>query len=247
MDGLEWKRAKWSWVAKTWLKTMELAATRTANRLIADSEGIRLYLEQKHSRLPPINVIPYGAEVVDVPPSKQMIAKWDLDPYGYYLVVCRLEPENYVLEILKGFTSSRTDRELLVIGNHTVDSPYVKSLVQFDDKRIRFIGTVYDREELQSLRYYAKGYFHGHSVGGTNPSLLEGNAVLAHDNVFNREVAQDAAKYFSRWEDIPDLIAEVEGVADLTRISPDRARNIIRVSYSWDSVIERYKTLLDSV
>ena len=247
MDGIEWSRSKWNWLAKGWLRFMERAATWTSDRLIADARGIRTHLEARYRVKPEISVIPYGADVPEKPPDDHLIDEYAVRPYSYYLVVCRLEPENHVLEILQGFAASQSANTLVIVGDVTAGTQYVRSLSLIRDDRVRFVGTVYDQAKLQALRWYCRAYFHGHSVGGTNPSLLEalacGNLVIAHDNDFNREVAGDCARYFRDASDIPEILRRIE-----TASAPDsqRARSQARVreNYDWEKVADAYASLL---
>ena len=249
MDGIEWRRSKWSRAAKLYLRLMEGMALWTANRIIADAEGVRGHLAGRHRWLPPCTVIPYGSPVIECAPDAALIAEWDLHVDQYYIVVCRLEPENHVFEVVRGFAAANPYYPLIVVGDHLEKKRYVQQLVAMRDERIRFIGTVYDRDKLQALRYHARAYFHGHSVGGTNPSLLEamgcGNAILAHDNVFNREVAGDAAEYFSVSKDLPRLIQALESDNGRRQAMRAAARRRIASHYSWEQVCDRYIELLE--
>jgi glycosyltransferase involved in cell wall biosynthesis len=250
VDGVEWARAKWGRAAKTYFKMMEAVSLWTSNRIVADAEGIRKHLRDRHARQQPISVIPYGAPILTVPPDPAILSRWDLAPDDYCLVVCRLEPENHVREILQGFSRSATKKKMVVLGNTQSRTPYVTSLTDIQDARIRFVGTIYDQAMLQALRYHAFVYCHGHSVGGTNPSLLEalgcGNAVIAHDNRFNREVARDAALYFDSAIAFAAALERVEKEdSDRLRMR-ERARAIVRADYTWDSIAEQYLRLLDA-
>jgi len=251
MDGIEWARAKWGRIAKTYFKIMEFIAMRTASRIIADADGISHFLYSRHPVATPCSVIPYGAPVVELAPSTAFLDERGLQKDAYYLVVCRLEPENHIRDILSGFIASASKSPLVLIGDYTMRTDYVRQLRDVHNDRIRFLGTVYNPDNLQSLRYYCKAYFHGHSVGGTNPSLLEalgcGNIVIAHDNVFNREVAAEAGIYFRAAEDIPGLVREVESVDGRRRSQwADRARKRIINYYNWDAVTKKYFDLLQS-
>jgi len=212
-DGLEYARSKWSLPAKVWFKVMEAMAVIFADQVIADAEAIRAHLRKRHPWMPPCSVIPYGAPLVEEPPPKELLTEWQLSPHEYFLIVCRLEPENHVLEILKGFSQSESNCPMIVVGNIKGNLHYVKKLLNLADRRIRFIGGVYNQKKLQALRYYAKAYFHGHIVGGTNPSLLEalgcGNIIVAHDNKFNHEVAGEIAYYFRTANDIKNIITKI--------------------------------------
>lgn len=249
MDGIEWQRAKWGLPAKWYLKFMEAMAVRTANRVIADAEGIRTFLHARHGGGTPCSVIPYGAPLVEHPPGSAPLASWGLTPYEYYLVVCRLEPENHVIEIIRGYCVGESPFPLVIIGDHRTDTAYVRRLLAERDDRMWFIGTLYDKDLLRALRYYCKAYFHGHSVGGTNPSLLEalgcGNIIVAHDNVFNQEVAADAGMYFQTEDDMPELIHRIEVMDKAVRTQlAIRARQRVVNRYNWDNITEKYLDIL---
>lgn len=249
MDGVEWRRSKWSGPAKSWLWLMENAARFTASRLIADAEGISGHLNGRYQLHPPISTIAYGAELVEAAPDPGCLTRFDVAPSGYYLVVCRLEPENHVLEIIDGYLDSETDRPLLIVGGHEGEHPYLKALRSRASDKVRFIGTIYDPLLLRALRFHCYGYFHGHSVGGTNPSLLEalgcGNPVLAHDNLFNREVAADAGLYFTDEDAVPGLVDRLERESGLRECLCDNAYRRIREAYTWDRIAEQYLALIE--
>jgi glycosyltransferase involved in cell wall biosynthesis len=251
MDGVEWARSKWGKMAKLWFKMMESAAMWTPDRLIADAQGILEHLQSRHSRIPPVSVIPYGAPVIASAPEIDHLDEWQLTPKSYYLVVCRLESENSVKEIIKGYLLSGSERPLVVVGGIDRLTNYVKELLQFATGRIRFIGAIYDKSKLQALRYHSHAYFHGHTVGGTNPSLLEalgcGNIVIAHDNVFNREVAGETATYFSHEQDVAGSIQAVEtfSAEQLARMGA-LAQERVRTAYSWSLITETYYMSLAS-
>ncbi len=248
MDGLEWTRSKWSRTARSWLKMMERVAMWTPNRIIADANAVEENLSLRYRRMPRCSVIPYGARIVDAPPGVGILTEWNLEPEKYYLVVCRLEPENHVLEIVRGYVASNSTRPLVVVGDHSRKSTYVAQLRAVADARVRFIGTIYDQEKLSGLRYYCRSYFHGHSVGGTNPSLLEalacGNTVFAHNNPFNREVAGDAARYFSKQQDVSTFIVRFEQEGSPSEAARNRAREVIASRYTWEKITDMYLTLL---
>lgn len=247
MDGIEWKRTKWSLPARLWLRAMEWIAMLTPSRLIADAHAIENHIQKRYSYTPPISVIPYGASII-YQANSSLLAEWNLLVDGYYLLVCRLEPENHVLEILQGYTASNSNLPLVVLGNHQTGTHYVEQLLNLTDPRIRMLGTVYDQTKLQALRFHARAYFHGHSVGGTNPSLLEalgcGNAVIAHDNIFNREVAGNAALYFNTATDIPNLVEKINAEETCRATMRKNARDIVSKRYTWELVTDAYMLLL---
>lgn len=249
-DGVEWMRAKWSSLAKLYFRLMEWISVRVADKVIADAEAIARHLESRHGKLKNCTVIPYGCRVIDEPPALELLAEWRLDARDYYLVVCRLEPENHVLEIIEGFRKSNTSRQLIIVGNMAAQTPYTSALRQMDDSRIRFIGTVFDEAKLTALRWYCFGYFHGHSVGGTNPSLLEamgcGNLIFAHDNPFNRETLGGYGLFFlnadqlTRSIDLTDRGGNNE--VQLQEGAKSRAGDV----YAWGSIIEQYWQMLNA-
>ena len=243
MDGIEWLRSKWNFLARTWLRTMEMVATWFASRIIADAEAIRAHLEHRMWRKLNTMVIPYGAAIVDEAPEKGLLAEYGVDSNAYYLVVCRLEPENHVAEIVAGYLASGSEIPLVVVGDIDADTPYTRSLGAETDPRVRFIGTVFDQQKLTALRWHCRAYFHGHSVGGTNPSLLEalgcGNRVVAHDNVFNREVAADCAHYFSCASEIEPIVQELDGSA-ADSSTREKSQNRIATTYTWQHIVDKY-------
>jgi glycosyltransferase involved in cell wall biosynthesis len=247
-DGLEWARAKWGFVAKSCFRLMEWISLHAANPIIADAEAIASSLASRHGKLSACTVIPYGCEVIEAPPPAELLCEWGLAPEDYYLVVFRLEPENHVLEILQAFQQSHSNKQLIVVGNHLTGTSYVTQLRTVQDPRIRMIGTVYDSAKLTCLRYHSFAYMHGHSVGGTNPSLLEamgcGNLIFAHDNPFNRETLGPCGYYFAS---VPKLTVAIDHaeqedtkLTQLRSYSKSRARS----NYCWPDIICKYAKLL---
>lgn len=252
VDGLEWARSKWGWGARVYLRCMEWLTTKVATRLIADAEAIALRFRQTYPSGAPSSFIAYGAELVqaeDVDPS--VLSAWGLQPHRYMLVVARPEPENHILEIVQGYVQHGGGWPLVVVGDVSGATPYQRQLKALASDRVRFVGGIYDTELLKSLRVHAACYLHGHSVGGTNPSLLEalacGNWVIAHDNPFNREVARDAADYFSTPEQLASsLDSVVSQTVALQSERSRRARAIVVEHYTWDSITDAYETLMRS-
>ena len=248
-DGLEWARTKWGFIAKSYFRIMEWASLHTANRIVADSEAIAASLADRHGQLPACTVIPYGCEVIETPPSAESLSEWSLVPQGYYIVVCRLEPENHVLEILLAFQRSRSKRQLIVIGDHRKKTRYVGRLLAVKDPRIRMIGTVYDQCKLTCLRYFSFAYLHGHSVGGTNPSLLEamgcGNLIIAHDNPFNRASLGPCGFYFADIADLAETFDHVEQDGAELSCLKEASRSRASTDYRWPEIISKYVTLLE--
>ena len=250
VDGLEWARSKWGWAARTYLRCMEWVATRAATRLIADAQAIAQRFRTTYPRGAPSSFIAYGAELAQPDATDaSVLATWQLQAHGYLLVVARPEPENHVLEIIQGYLLHGGDLPLVVVGDVSGATPYQQQLKALASDRVRFVGGVYDSAQLQGLRCHALAYLHGHSVGGTNPSLLEalacGNWVIAHDNPYNREVARDAADYFSSPEQLARILdALTRTAAGQHALRSQRARAIVAEHYTWDGITDAYEALM---
>lgn len=207
MDGLEWKRSKYGPSTQKFLKYAEGLAIKHSNFLVADSVGIKNYLSETYKV--ESEYIAYGATLFQNP-SEEIISNYGLIKYNYDMLVARLEPENNIDTILEGIAQSKNPRTFLVIGKHeTKFGEYLKKKYQ-KHQFIKFMGGIYNQNHLDNLRYYSNLYFHGHSVGGTNPSLLEamasGALIVAHENIFNKSILIDNAFYFSNPSDITKVL-----------------------------------------
>ena len=242
MDGLEWKRTKYNKLTQKFLKFAEKLAAKSSDFLVADSIGIQDHLMNIH-RLPS-TYIPYGASVFDTPDSK-ILNEFNLEPESYNLVVARMEPENNIETIIHGHLKSTNKSKLLLIGN--TDNKFGQYLQSIDQTgQIVFIGGVYDQTKLNNLRYYSKLYFHGHSVGGTNPSLLEAMAsnslICAHNNIFNKSILGDKAFYFDDDIDIQNLLDSNPNKNDYEKFIT-RNTDKITEEFSWETIITQYEEL----
>lgn len=246
VDGLEWKRSKWSGLGRSYYKQCERLAVRLANELIADAVGIQEYYKTVHKV--DSNYIPYGAPILGELPLERL-KDLGLLPGGYHLIVARLEPENHVSEILQGYTASTAREPMVVVGDAPYSRDYVSKLHSLakTDGRLTMMGSVWDQELLDVLYAGALTYWHGHSVGGTNPSLLRalGAAapVAAYDVNFNREVAGAAGLYWTKPEDVSRLVAEVETDRDSTRARGADGQASVAKRYNWDLVTDDYERL----
>jgi glycosyltransferase involved in cell wall biosynthesis len=234
-------------MVRKFLKYSEKIAVKSSRQLVADSEAIKEYLDRKYN----VNsvFIPYGAKVFTTPDHEKLY-EFGLEPFAYFLLIARLQPDNHIEEIIKGVLKSDLNFPLLVVGN--TKNKFGNYLVRnYSSDRIRFIGGIFDSALLDQLRYYSKIYFHGHSAGGTNPSLLEAMAasalISAHDNPFNRSVLGNDASYFSTGEDIAELIKSGYGKPGCTgQISKNLKK--IKEDYSWSKIIGAYyKLFLDTI
>jgi glycosyltransferase involved in cell wall biosynthesis len=249
-DGIEWKRAKWSFAQRAYLLLAEALSVMLSSRVIADSTAIEAYLRTRYPRLKKISCIAYGAYPLSGLPDPAPLAAWGLSHDGYYIVVCRLEPENHVLEIVEGFERSASALPLIILGDIQKPNTYIRRLLKHPSPRIRFVGTVYEKKALAALRSHARAYFHGHSVGGTNPSLLEAmacsNLVIAHANPFNEEVLGPSGLFFRTGEDLARIVTAIdEQKVDADRLRQGAAERI-RSSYRWDQIADAYWALLKS-
>lgn len=238
MDGLEWRRSKYSNLVRRFLKYAEYLGVKYSDHLISDSLGIQSYLKEKY------NVeslyIPYGATRFNNP-SLEILKGYSLDRYHYDMLIARLEPENNIEPILKGVSNSNNQRPFLVVGNfNTKFGQYLRS--NYTNEKIRFLGGIYDINVLNNLRYFSNLYFHGHSVGGTNPSLLEAmssnSLIVAHDNVFNKTILEGDAFYFKSCDDVSRILDSVEKL-NFAEIINNNYQKIEKI-YSWDIIIEKY-------
>ncbi|MDP2004495.1 MAG: DUF1972 domain-containing protein [Rubrivivax sp.] len=199
MDGIEWRRAKWGTAARAWFWLNERAGCWLGDHLIADHPEIARHLATRTDARR-ISTIPYAADAV-LPDPMVDLSRWGLSPGRYFTLVARAEPENSILEIVQAYAARPRGMPLVVLGSYRPDDAYHARVQASAGPEVHFVGPVYDKPALQQLRAHALGYLHGHRVGGTNPSLVEalgaGNAVFAHDNVFNRWVAGPEAAYFS--------------------------------------------------
>ena len=260
-DGHEWKRAKWSAPVRRYWKESEKMMVKHADLVICDSINIEKYIHESYDiSKKKINTtyIAYGAEVKPSVLSDNdskytdWMNKHGLTSSNYYMICCRAVPENNFETVIREFMKSSTERDLAVI---TTDNPKMlaeleQKLRYSDDKRVKFVGTVYDSELLTKIRENAYGYFHGHSVGGTNPTLLEAlgstKLNLLYDVGFNREVGKDAAFYWTLEDgNLEKLINEVDKLSqeDVNKFG-DKAKQRIRVGYCWDFICYRYKEVL---
>ena len=242
VDGLEWKRGKWGPAGQRYYRAAEAAAVRLSDALIADARGIADYYAQEFSA--PTELISYGAP--RVPTRTDRLAELDLEAGGYHLVVARFEIENHIDVVVDGYTRSTARRPLVVVGSAPYADEYTRRVESLADARVRLLGGVWDQELLDQLYTGALVYHHGHSVGGTNPSLLRaigaGTAVDAFDVSFNREVLGEAGRYWSDADDVAGLVdsAEADPAAQLER----GARSLERARlYDWDEVADRYEAL----
>lgn len=261
-DGHEWMRAKWSLPVRKYWKLSERLMVKYADLLICDSQNIEKYILSVYKKyIPKTTFVAYGSDVKksvlseNAPQLVEWFTKFNITSNEYYLIVGRFVPENNYETMINEFMLSSTDKDLVIITNveHNKFFNTLKEKTHFEsDKRIKFVGTVYDAELLKKIRESAYAYLHGHSVGGTNPSLLEALAStkinLLFDVGFNKEVAEGSAIY---WKSKPGNLSSIINQVDKFSLKEiknfDKAStNRIIEAYSWRKIIRRYEILFSN-
>lgn len=245
MDGLEYKRTKFNkWVQK-FIFWEEKMTVKHSHYLIADNMGIHDYYKEKYGK--ESKFLAYGADIHDNY-NEEFLKEFELEIDNYYLLVARLEPENNIIMAIEGYLASKEKgkRPLVIVGK--TNTPHGKELVAKyrNEKSIRFVGSIYDFDKLNSIRHFSYAYFHGHSVGGTNPSLLEAMAsdcfILANDNIFNKAVLGENALYYLDHNAVTELLNNIESLALKHKKSfIEENLEIIRKEYSWDKLVDEHE------
>jgi glycosyltransferase involved in cell wall biosynthesis len=241
MDGMEWKRSKYAKPVQSFLRYAEKLAMKFSNHHIADSVAIKHYLERKY-RLP-VDFISYGSEFPSAT-NEHILEAYNLERNDYYLLIARMEPENNIEIILDGLCRRDEFKKIVVVGN--AENSFGKKMKgKFaNHARVIFPGTIYDRPTLDSLRTNCYLYFHGHSVGGTNPSLLEamscGALICAHNNEFNRAVLGEDTYWFSNASDITQMsIGNDDTNSSMINANLEKIKN----DHSWEKIVGQYEDL----
>lgn len=245
VDGLEWKRAKWGGGGRRYYRAAEALAVRWSAALIADARGIQDYYRERFGVL--TDYIPYGAPVLSGL-ADDRLGDLDLTRHGYHLVVARFEPENHVDLAVRGYLASSAEHPLVVVGAAPYSDEYTARIngLAAGSPGVRLVGALWDQQLLDQLYGNALTYVHGHSVGGTNPSLLRamgaGAATFAVDVVFNREVLGEFGRYFSTKEELAALLESAEADVDATLLRGSRQISSLDC-YDWDDVARKYEEL----
>lgn len=250
VDGLEWRRAKWGPNGRRYYLANERLSVLLADELISDAVGIRDYYREKY-RTDSV-FIPYGAPIQSTTDVTKL-AEIGLEPGGFHLVVARIEPENHVDVAIEGYRRSAAEKPLVVVGSVPYASDHerrVHALAQLDG-RVRLLGGIWDQDLLDALYAGSVSYLHGHSVGGTNPSLLRamgaGANVLAWDVNFNREVLAETGRFFTTPADLAGLVEETEADPDVAAARGTAARVRAGAAYRWDDVAKGYEQLCEEL
>jgi len=248
LDGLESRREKWRGMGARYYRWAERAAIRWGDVVIADAQAIANHVRSQYART--CVVIPYGATVMN--PGTNRLPEVGVEPKAYHLIVARLEPENHVLDAVQAYRRSKESLPLVVVGSAPYAQWYIDKIKEAAaaDPRIRLVGSIYDAELLDQLYGHCRTYIHGHSVGGTNPSLLRamgaGAPVLAFDVEFNHEVTNGQALF---WADVPALTELLDQISTgaldtcLEELSV-LGRTRIGEHYQWDAVTDMYENVI---
>jgi glycosyltransferase involved in cell wall biosynthesis len=245
VDGLEWKRGKWAGAGARYYRWAEKKSVEIADALIADARGIADHIAESYGR--DSIYIPYGAPLVR--PGHERLGQLGLASRSFHLVVARFAPENHVTEIVAGYVASAARNPLVVVGSAPYDNEYTQQVHAAADRdpRVMFLGSVWDQGLLDQLYANALSYIHGHSVGGTNPSLLRamgaGAPVTAYDAVFNREVVNGHARYWMAPSEVALAVIgdEQDAVSAIER--GEKGRDHAELTYRWDEVADEYEQL----
>lgn len=245
MDGLEYKRTKFNkWVQK-FVFWEERMAVKHSHYLIADNMGIQDYYKEKYGK--ESKFLAYGADIHDNYQS-DYLKEYGLTINEYFLLIARLEPENNIVMAIEGYLDSKENgkRPLIIVGK--TNTPHGKELIAKygNEKSIRFVGGIYDFDKINSIRHFSYAYFHGHSVGGTNPSLLEAMAsdcfILANDNIFNKAVLKNNAIYYQSADNVTTLLNQIDKLANSHKSEFIKNNlEVIRTEYSWEKLVDEHE------
>jgi glycosyltransferase involved in cell wall biosynthesis len=246
VDGLEWRRSKWAGVGRHYYRVAEALAVRWADALIADAPGVAEYYAVEFAAS--TEQISYGAPVLSGLPA-DLLAPLGLLPGRFHLVVARFVPENQVDLVVRGYRASRARDPLVVVGGAPYRDRHTAAVVAAGqaDTRVRLVGPVWDQAQLNQLYAHARLCLHGHSVGGTNPSLLRamgaGTAVGAYDVRYNRDVVGGGGWFFGDEAGVARLIEAAERDPEAVRAYGRSLQDRVAARYSWDDVVDGYEAL----
>jgi glycosyltransferase involved in cell wall biosynthesis len=247
MDGIEWSRKRWGFMKQAILYLNERFAVLYGNVLIADHPEIEKYLWTRAPKRK-VAMIGYGADPVSEMPTSAVTER-GLVPGGYMTLIARSIPENSILDLVKGFSAHRRAHKLVILGKYDPEQdPYHREVMNSASDEVIFVGPIYDKAVVQALRFHSSAYLHGHTVGGTNPSLVEamaaGNAVIAHNNAYNRWVVGDGALYF---DDVNSIDRHVDTlISDIEQRlwMKQEVLNRFNDSFTWKHIAKQYEDLL---
>jgi glycosyltransferase involved in cell wall biosynthesis len=246
MDGIEWKREKWGTLAKSWFWLNERFGCWFGHHLVADHPEIKNHLATRVNESK-ITTIAYGGKKIENA-DISVLDQYGLENDNYAIVIARAEPENSIFEIVQGFSSQVRDRKLVILGKYEAENEYHNMVKAAASDEVLFVGAIYDADIVGSLRFFATCYVHGHQVGGTNPSLVEAmganNAIIAHDNKFNRWVANDGAIYFNNAEEISESFTSIFKDVQLKQSLQANTQQQFLTGFQWSQILVQYEALL---
>lgn len=252
-DGLEHERSKWSYPVKKYFLLSERWMLKNSDIIICDAKGIKEYIDNKYPNQKNKTIyIAYGTDKVDLSQENEekVLLKYNLTKENYILMVGRFVPENNYELVIKEYINSDIKKDLIIISNISSSNYYNEILEKTNclkDKRIKFIDGVYDEKKLSIIRKNALAYIHGHSVGGTNPSLLEALSLtklnILYDVNFNKDVGLDSCLYFKEEGTLTSILNSIEKY-DRNKLG-NKAKTIIERNYTWKIIVNKYKKIFN--
>ncbi len=244
MDGLEWKRSKYSKPVQQFLKFAERLAVNSSDYLISDSLGIKDFINKQYNK--DSTYIAYGAHSFN-DPNEAILSDFNVEKNQFNMIMARFEPENNLDMVLEGVALDENKTPILVIGKHeTKYGNYLKNKYK-NHQNIRFMGGIYNLDHLNNLRHFSNLYFHGHSVGGTNPSLLEAMAskalIVAHNNHFNKAILKENGHYFSNPQEVKNILDTIKKIDNLQLVQNNF--EAIENEFNWDKINGEYLQLFE--
>lgn len=254
-DGLEWQREKWSAPVKKFFLRSEKLMLNYADKIVCDAKGIKKYISEKYPHLQDkCTCIAYGAEKISFSKinEEKILKEYKLKSKSYCLMVGRCVPEDNYELVIKDFMQSKIDKDLIIVTNYKHNPYYekLKELTNFEtDKRIKFINGVYDKNKLATLRKNAYLYIHGHSVGGTNPSLIEAmsltNVNILYDVCFNKDIGGKSCLYFKDQGSLTKLLDNTNSIDKKAKKMGEEAKKIVSENFTWPIIVSKYKELFN--
>jgi len=240
IDGLEWKRLKWNKLIQSLTRLLEKYGVKHSDYLIADNLAIQDYLFNEYNV--ESKLIEYGTVPINKP-DLSYLQKYSMYKAKYIVTIARLEPENNLEMMCDGYIISKINMPYYIIGNHLTDyGDFLKD--KYRHSNIKFLGGIYDKKYLDTIRYYSYCYLHGHSVGGTNPALLEAMAakalIIAHNNKFNKSVINDDAFYFNSAEDVAEILKRTSLLLNKNKFIDNNCKKVEQL-YNWRVIVEKYE------
>ena len=252
-DGLEWKRSKWNNIAKTFFKLSEKMMLKSSDIIVCDSLGIKDYISDEYPKLnAKLVYIAYGSNTFDFKEinEEEVLNKYNLKKDNYCLMVGRCVPENNYELVINEFMNSKIKKDLLIISNLDSSNYFNEMVLKtqcLKDKRIKFINGVYDQNELAVIRKNAYLYIHGHSVGGTNPSLIEALSLtdlnILYDVNFNKYAGKDSCLYFKKIGSLTNLLNNKKYLDSVKNRLGVQAKKIVENNFTWNIIINKYKEI----